>query len=226
MGLSSKIYLSYNNQTEAIELPVLPEKLEVVEAGNNKKHILQNIGEITVINACKAPTLKLEGLFPADRSPYVTSNLLKKPVEYINILKKWRDGTKENGFKKQPIRLTVAGTAFPLTIACSIENFSYKETAGAVGDIEYSLDLKEYRWYKVKKPGTYKTANNEEVSTVIEERVVEKEIPKTYTVQSGDSLFKICKAQLGDSSKYKEVAAKNNINNPSLIYPGQVLKLC
>lgn len=46
-----------------------------------------------------------------------------------------------------------------------------------------------------------------------------------YTVQKGDSLWSIAKKQLGDGTKYKEIARKNGIANPNRIYPGQVLKL-
>ena len=46
-----------------------------------------------------------------------------------------------------------------------------------------------------------------------------------YTVQRGDSLWSIAKKQLGDGTKYKEIARKNGIANPNRIYQGQVLKL-
>lgn len=47
----------------------------------------------------------------------------------------------------------------------------------------------------------------------------------TYTVKSGDTLSGIALRFLGDASKYKELAAINNISNPNLIYVGQVIKL-
>lgn len=219
----AKIYLSYNNQAESIELPVLPKKIEVKESSNNKSHILQNIGEITVINSIKAPKLKIESIFPLYYGPYVTSTILKSPVEYINILKRWRDGTKDNNYKKQPIRLLITDTAFPLNWACTIENLTYKENAGSVGDIDYSIELKEYRWYKVKQ--VIMASKETQSVTLKTSRPSEKEIPKSYTVKSGDTLYIICKKQLGDGNKYKDIASKNGIKNPNLIYPGQVLKL-
>ena len=140
----ARIYLSFNNQAEAFEFPVLPEEVEIKESGNNKSHILQNIGEVTVINTVKAPTLKLEGFFPMNSGPYVTSKYLLKPIEYIEKIKRWRDTGK-------PVRLVITGTSVDLSWACTIEDFSYKEKAGAVGDIEYTISFKEYRWFKVKK---------------------------------------------------------------------------
>lgn len=215
----AKIYLSFNNQAEAFEFPVLPEEVEIKESGNNKSHILQNIGEITVINRIKAPTLKLEGFFPINNGPYVTSKYLLKPNEYIGKIKRWRDTGK-------PVRLVITVTSVDLSWACTIEDFSYKEKAGAVGDIEYTISFKAYRWFKVKKVEIVSDSKTSQPAIAkTEQRPVEKEMPKTYTVQKGDTLCSISKKCLGDSGKYKEIAKKNNIANPSLIYPGQVLQL-
>jgi len=50
---------------------------------------------------------------------------------------------------------------------------------------------------------------------------------RTYTVVKGDSLSKIAKELLGDARKWRAIyeANKDQIKNPDLIYPGQVLKL-
>lgn len=48
---------------------------------------------------------------------------------------------------------------------------------------------------------------------------------KTYTVQPGDSLSKIARDVLGDMSLWPEIARLNNIANPNLIHPGQMLNL-
>ena len=219
----ARIYVSFNNQAEVIELPILPSEIEVVEKSDNKNHVLQNIGEITIINTCKEPTLKIEGVFPSENSPHVTSVLLEEPVTYIDALKKWRDS-------KKPMRLVVTGLAFDVNWPCTIESLSYKEEGGAVGDIYYAIEFKEYRWYSVKKVEvvTQKTQESSQAVSsvkVTQPRAVTKETPSTYTVKAGDTLSSICKKQLGDASKYKDVAAKNSIQNPNLIYPGQVIKL-
>lgn len=50
---------------------------------------------------------------------------------------------------------------------------------------------------------------------------------KTYTVQSGDSLWKIAEAQLGSGARYTEIFEANRdiLDNPDLIKPGQVLRI-
>jgi len=50
---------------------------------------------------------------------------------------------------------------------------------------------------------------------------------KMYTVQSGDSLSKIAKEFYGDPMKYNAIFEANQpmLKDPSLIYPGQVLRI-
>lgn len=50
---------------------------------------------------------------------------------------------------------------------------------------------------------------------------------KTYTVKPGDTLSKISKAHLGDANAYMKIyeANRDQLSNPDLIKPGQVLRL-
>lgn len=50
---------------------------------------------------------------------------------------------------------------------------------------------------------------------------------KTYTVKAGDTLSKIAKEHLGNANAYMKIyeANRDQLDNPDLIKPGQVLKL-
>ena len=50
---------------------------------------------------------------------------------------------------------------------------------------------------------------------------------KTYTVKPGDTLSKISKDHLGDANAYMKIyeANRDQLSNPDLIKPGQVLRL-
>ncbi len=50
---------------------------------------------------------------------------------------------------------------------------------------------------------------------------------KTYTVKSGDTLSKIAKQHLGNANAYMKIfeANRDQLSNPDLIKPGQVLKI-
>ena len=62
-------------------------------------------------------------------------------------------------------------------------------------------------------------------SKAVDPAALDREV--TYTVQSGDSLSKIAKHQYGDGNKWKAIfeANRDQITNPDLIHPGQVLKI-
>jgi nucleoid-associated protein YgaU len=51
--------------------------------------------------------------------------------------------------------------------------------------------------------------------------------PRTYTVVRGDNLSKIAKAIYGNANRWRDIfeANRDQLDNPDLIQPGQVLKL-
>jgi len=53
----------------------------------------------------------------------------------------------------------------------------------------------------------------------------EEPLPADYIVQEGDTLWSIAERAYGDGSKYTELAEKNGLGNPELIYPGQRIML-
>jgi LysM repeat protein len=53
----------------------------------------------------------------------------------------------------------------------------------------------------------------------------EAEAARTYTVESGDTLWAISERFYGDGSKYQIIADASGIENPDLIHPGQVLTI-
>lgn len=111
------------------------------------------------------------------------------------------------------------GLSLPINMFVVITAFDAVERGGDIGCIEYSITLREY----VSQP--LKIINWNSVSTSSTSTPETVSIPTTYTVVKGDTLWNICKTHLGDPYKYTEVASKNNISNPNLIYPGQVLNL-
>ena len=52
-----------------------------------------------------------------------------------------------------------------------------------------------------------------------------KILPKTYTVNPGDTLFTIAKKQLGDGSKAQNLLELNNLSNLIDLTVGQVIRL-
>lgn len=212
----TKIYLSFNNMAEWIELPVNPERLSIETQSNHKSYSLMNVGEVSVLDYPMGSRIWLESFFPKQSSYFCEGVVITyAPSECVRKIISWRDSLR-------PMRLTVSGGARDLSLPCSIEQFDYWENWGEEGDIYFRLLLKEYKWYKLtpvysNSGGSVTNDNNS--------RPTESQPSQTYTVQKGDSLWRICQKYLGDGNRYKEIARLNNISNPNLIYVGQVIRL-
>jgi len=71
--------------------------------------------------------------------------------------------------------------------------------------------------------------NSQGIARVDDQLSVESPQPEAtfYTVQKGDSLSKIAKAEYGDAMKYPVIFEANKpiLSDPDKIYPGQVLRI-
>jgi len=75
---------------------------------------------------------------------------------------------------------------------------------------------------------TEKEAVSDAVAEPVEEAAPEpapEPAARTYTVESGDTLWAISERFYGDGSKYQVIADASGIDNPDLIHPGQVLTI-
>ncbi|KGO12762.1 LysM domain-containing protein [Clostridium botulinum] len=222
-----KMYLGINNGEEGFVLPVLPEKIEFDEDGNNKTYDIINLGEINTINKPKLMEISFESFFPKHKGPYVSSEQLFEPSFYIAKIREWRD-------KKQKIRFIFTGSPLEINDLFTIENFKPSEEGGEVGDVHYSIELKRYKNYAAKKVVivTPKTAaTNQSVKKVITNskaaRPSNTNKPKTHTVTDNDTLWHIAKRYLGNGNKWPQIhdLNKDKIKDPNVIHAGQVLRL-
>jgi len=55
--------------------------------------------------------------------------------------------------------------------------------------------------------------------------IIPEGLPKKYTVQKGDNLWKIAETNYTSGYNWVDIAKENNIDNPGLLYVGQELTL-
>jgi hypothetical protein len=105
-----------------------------------------------------------------------------------------------------------------------LEEYIVTEKGGEQGDFGVQMYWKEW---KTAKSIRYSIKKQDGGNAMIEQgqKRQAKTPAVTYTVKKGDCLWNIAKRELGDGTKYKEIARKNGISDPNRIYPGQVLKL-
>ncbi len=217
-----RFYMKQNG--EQILLPVAPSELITNVEGESEKVDLVDIGEGSILRDIGLRRISFTVLLPAVQYSFVqTEGVFQPPIFFLNQFRQYK-------MSKKPVSLIVFrkladGTElFSGNIDVSFERYTVLERGGEQGDFWVEINLKEYR--KITS-ATYKM-EQKEGQTVLEEFGVKregKEIPNTYTVKKGDSLWKIAQTMLNDGSRYKEIAEKNNIVNPNKIQVGQILRL-
>lgn len=176
------------DKDESIQLPVVPASFSVSGGQNNVVVNITSLGDANLPGKKALRELNLSSFFPAQDYDFLVCERLGDPYDYIE----WLQDRKDDG---TILRVIITGTDINFT--CLIEKLTYGED-DASGDVNYSLDLKEYV--------TLTASQKKSKSTV---KRTEKKKPKTYTVKKGDTLKKIAKKYLGSASKSKDLYKKN-----------------
>lgn len=201
-----EIWLSVDGN--AFRFPVLPKEIEVTTKNNHQRININEIGEILLKGNEELKELSLSAFFPNQNYHFLEYSDVFPVWESVQIIDLWREMT-------EIAKLTITGT--DIRFDCLIESFTYREQDGT-GDIYFDLDLVEYKRLKVRTKATKYIKPKTK-------RPVKKKARKTYTVKRGDNLWNIAKRFTGNGANYKKIAKDNNIKNPNLIYPKQVIKL-
>lgn len=223
MAATIQIWLSFNNGAERMQLPVNPESIRFSSTHGYDDVDVAQLGEFTVIGNAKLKDVTFSSLFPRDyNSSYCEYEAVPAPWDAVALIEKWKDSGR-------PMRLTITGT--PVNMAVTVRSFNYDaERSGHVGDIFFDISFKEYvfvTFRKIKQP----TLATEVVRTETEQGTLRPDTSDkltSYTVKSGDSLFKIAaKADIyADGDRWRDIYTANTDligPNPNLIRPGQTL---
>lgn len=207
-----EFWIKQDNNGE-LQLPVKPTEFNVTVAHRNTVVNVVQVGDINLIGNTGLREISLSSFFPAKDYNFSVNSGRKKPKTCVNQIEKWRKSGK-------PVRVIITDL---LNMEATIESFTWGER-DATGDIYYTINLKEYKKIKTKK-ATVTIATVK--STTRETKTPASSSGKTYTVKSGDCLWKIAKQFYGNGSQYTKIyeANKDTIKNPNLIYAGQVLTI-
>jgi LysM repeat protein len=214
----------YNFYLGEVKLPVAPGKLSLSIKNQNKTLELMNLGEINVLKKAGLTDISFDALLPGREYPFAEyQGGFKEPSFYLEHLEKLKIDQKP--FRFLVSRLSPAGGyLFGTNMEVSLEEYSIVEDANQGQDITVAMELKQYKHYATQKLQPISNQGDTILAKAVTERSA-KEPAKSYTVKEGDTLWAICKRELGDGSKYAAVAAANGVKNPNLIYPGQTISL-
>lgn len=223
--------MAYYFYLDKVLLPIAPSKMQLQINNQNKTYTMINDGEINILKKAKLTDIEFEALIPQVQYPFALyKDGFKDARYYLNKLEELK-------VNEKPFQFIVTRTLpngkmlFDTNIKVSLEDYKIKEDKKEGFDLVVSISLKQYRDYGTKI-ANIKFEQSKPKVTVSNNRSTEtspapKTTAKTYTVVSGDTLWGIAKRFYGNGSNYPKIfdANKDKINNPNLIYPGQVLTI-
>lgn len=213
------MYTIYLNE---VLFPIAPEKIQTKYGNQNKTVTLLSEGEASILKLPSLTELEFDLRLPQQEYPFaVYEDGFRDAGQYLELLTELKSQKKP--FYCKLLRMRPDGfRLYDTELYVSLEEYSIKEDVSDGMDVTVSVKLKQYRPFQTKRLPLLGESGTVQVTGTKQKR--EPKAPaKSYTVKKGDSLWKICKKELGDGSKCWEVARKNNIKNPNLIYPGQII---
>ncbi|NLY79824.1 MAG: LysM peptidoglycan-binding domain-containing protein [Lysinibacillus sp.] len=219
----------YNFFIDGVQLPVAPSEMSMRINNKNETITLMNEGEVNILKKPGLTDIKFEVLLPNVQYPFAIYPSGFMPATY------YLDKLEQLKVSQEPFRFIVnrmmpnGKLLFDTNMAVSLEDYEIQENAENGFDVLVTIYLKQYRSYGNKRLNFQtSTSNGSTIQKITVEKqrpTTGKQIPKSVTVKSGDTLWGIAKRELGDGSKYTELAKLNNLPNPNIIHPGQVIKL-
>lgn len=218
------IYISERNGNRSIQIPWLPEKINFKSGGTIRaSYDIMDKGPVEVQTGSGLCEYSWESAFPGEKrtDTAMLHGEWKYPQVYHNTFEEWKQ-------KKTPLHIMVIG--FPINKDVILDDYN-GSAAGAFGDIEYDISFLEDRDIAIQVTSTQSQSQSQTKRQTTQNA--------TYTVKSGDSLWKIAQAQLGKGSRHGEIYQLNkeiiestakkhgykSSNNGWWIFPSTTLKL-
>lgn len=216
----------YRVYIDDILMPIAPQQISMQIKNLNKTVNLINEGEVNILKDAGLTDISMQVLLPAVEYGFARYEGGFDPPSYFlelfEDLKTSRSACNLSISRELPNGRNL----FDTDIDVSLEAYTIIESASEGFDVTVDLKFKVYKHY-----GTKTVKVIEEKAQVEEQRpesanspAPQENQPLTYTVKSGDCLWKIAKQFYGDGSLYTKIynANRNQITNPNLIYPNQV----
>lgn len=208
--MERKIILKNTETGQELTMPVTPSSYPMAAGRVVERLDMAETGQIALPGLLSLLNEPLEVMLPAQLYPFCTAGAVADPDYYLELLTDWsREG--------YVCRYIVAGTA--INIPVLLGPVEYEERDGA-NDVYAKISLYEYRYLEEVQveQATQNSSRPAETAGL-------PTMADSYTVVKGDSLWAICKKFYGDGSLAYKLATANELSNPNLIYPGQVLAL-
>jgi len=210
---------------DGLLMPITPKQILTRYRGRNQRTALLDGGEAAHLRAGAGAEVSMELCLPRRVLPFARYGARGfQPPEVF--LERFLDLRRE----RRPFRFITAqilpgrGILTDTNLRVSLEELEAKESAEEGGDLIVQMTMRAYQAYAATRVAV------EDQNIIFEVPVRETDNrPQhtTHTVARGDTLWGIARRFLGDGRRYREIFDLNRdqISNPNLIFPGQVLQL-
>lgn len=198
--------------------PVAPGKI-VTENENNNKEVELIDGSFVLRGGGKGlKRISFELLLPMNEYPFAVYEAgFRDGMYYVDVLERI---SKE----KKPVWLDIYRTTGDMNKTYLTNILVMTDKITVIEDADNGLDLK-VRVELIEYRNTETKVATEKRNTKAQTRESDLEVPYTYVVKQGDSLWRIAKLYFDDGNMYTYLAQINSIKKPYTIYAGQVIKL-
>lgn len=215
------IYITNLETGDRLQLPMLPSEVQGTISNKFASYSIIKDGDVKIPVGTTPDTYTWSAQFPGTKrrgDTYIRS--WTSPKQCDNFM---RSLEAVNG---RPVKARLLVTESHINLDVYLQSYSPTESGG-YGDISYSVtfvrakDIVISRSFKTEAPLKNSPAPQQQERT-------SPPAAKTYTVKSGDCLWKIAQQYYGKGSDYTKIYEANKGvvgNNPNLIYPGQVLTI-
>lgn len=197
------ILLWHNNGEQRIYFTVNPAEISVTRPNSNHVYPLAMGGTVNAWGGRGLREVTLTTFLPSQASPFYDGT---DAPSVLSRLKAWQDSG-------DPVRLIVSDS--DINDAFLIEGITETLREGD-RDVGLTVKLREYK---------FKSALAALAGTDLNIRSDERTLPRTYTVQTGDTLWAIACRFYGDGTRWSALAAENGIGDPKHLPVGRVLTL-
>lgn len=198
---------------QEVILPVTPSSYQV-ETGQGAQVVnLTQFGDYALAGFPAIYAFTLSCVFPAQRYPFLTSGAQTDPSFYVSFFERAIH-------EKLILRFVVSDTLVSREVL--VEYIRYGEQDGT-NDVYATLSLMPYRRLQLTSSAVMTV--DREVQGAARTGDAPAVTQQSYTIQSGDTLWGICRKFYGDGALAYQLADYNGIQNANLIYDGDTLKL-
>lgn len=226
------IYIKNLKTKELLRLPMLPTEVTGTIENKMLSYSIIDRGDVEIPIGTSLDTYSWSAMFPGKHrknDPYIRAYTPPKMCDNFMRALKTKNG--------KPVKAKLMITKTHVNLDVYLQSYSPTESGG-YGDISYSVTFIRAKDLKVKEVSEKKASDKSgtgKKKTELKNKPAGKSEArtsppkaKTYTVKSGDCLWKIAQKFYGKGSDYTKIyqANKKEIgSNPNLIYPGQVFKI-